>query len=254
MRAGLRRLIVAFVLSIAFPVHAEITVAAAASTQPALEEIAAMFEKNGGGRVRLVFGASANLARQIMQGAPFDIFLAADEQSVIEVHKSGHAADEGTLYSAGRLVLFVPKGSPIKADSQLADLARAVDDGRLRKLAIANPEHAPYGSAGVAALKHAGLWEKVQKKLVMGENISQAAQYAANGAAQAGLIALSLAMQPNFRRAGSYAVLPDAWHPPLRQRMVLLERGGDQARRFYTYLQQPAARTIFEKHGFLSGD
>lgn len=233
---------------------AETTVAAAASTQPALEEIAALYEKDSGQTVRLVFGASGNLTRQIMQGAPFDIFLSADEKFVFDLHQHGHAGDDGVLYAIGRVVLFVAKGSPIKADDQLVDLASAIDDGRLKKLAIANPEHAPYGRAARAVLQHRGLWDKVQSKLVIGENISQAAQFAASRSAQAGLIALSLAAQPNFKQAGSYVVLPEAWHPPLRQRMALLKRGDDEARKFYVYLQQPAAREIFHRHGFALGE
>src|SRR5690606_15172012 len=154
----------------------------------------------------------------------------------------------------GRVALFVPKGSAIEADAQLADLARAIDDGRLRKFAMANPEHAPYGVAAQEVLEHKGLWTELRGRTVMGESISQAAQYVASGSAQAGLIALSLATQPNFRRAGSYVLLPEAWHTPLRQRMVVLKRGGESARNFYDYLQQPAAQAIFKKHGFETGE
>lgn len=252
----LRRLLLPVLLLVALGVRAQepTTVAAAASVQYALEEIAAAYEKDTGGKVRLVFGSSGNLSRQIAQGAPFQIFLSADEQFVYDLHKQGHAIDDGIVYAIGRVVLFVPKGSSIQVDAQLTDLARAIDDGRLKKLAIANPEHAPYGRAAQAVLEYKGLWEKVRGRLVMGENISQAAQYAASGSAQAGLIALSLAAQPNFRQAGSYVVLAETWHAPLRQRMTLLKRGDENARKFYAYLQQPAARDIFRKHGFVSGD
>ena len=226
------------------------TIAAASDLKFALEEVAKAYEQTSGQKLRLVFGASGNLTRQIAQGAPFDLFLSADEQYVFDLHKQGLTVDEGVLYAIGHVVLFVPKGSPIKADAGLEDLKRAIDDGRLKKLSIANPEHAPYGRAARAVLQSAGLWDKVQDKLVLGENVSQAAQYAASGATQAGLFALSLAVTPNYRQAGSYVVLPEAWHPPLRQRMVLLKRAGEGARRFQAYLQQPAARGILKTYGF----
>jgi molybdate transport system substrate-binding protein len=226
------------------------TIAAASDLKFALEEVAKAYEQTSGQKLRLVFGASGNLTRQISQGAPFDLFLSADEQYVFDLHKQGLTVDEGVLYAIGHVVLFVPKGSSIKVDAKLEDLKRAIDDGRLKKLSIANPEHAPYGRAARAVLQSAGLWDKVQDKLVLGENVSQAAQYAASGATQAGLFALSLAVTPNYRQAGSYVVLPEAWHPPLRQRMVLLKRAGEGARGFQTYLQQPAARGILKTYGF----
>ncbi|HEY9381755.1 MAG TPA: molybdate ABC transporter substrate-binding protein [Burkholderiales bacterium] len=226
------------------------TIAAASDLKFALEEVAKAYEQTSGQKLRFVFGASGNLTRQIAQGAPFDLFLSADEQYVFDLHKQGLTVDEGVLYAIGHVVLFVPKGSPIKVDAKLEDLKRAIDDGRLKKLSIANPEHAPYGRAARAVLQSAGLWDKVQDKLVLGENVSQAAQYAASGATQAGLFALSLAVTPNYRQAGSYVVLPEAWHPPLRQRMVLLKRAGEGARSFKTYLQQPAARGILKTYGF----
>jgi molybdate transport system substrate-binding protein len=226
------------------------TIAAASDLKFALEEVAKAYEQTSGQKLRLVFGASGNLTRQIAQGAPFDLFLSADEQYVFDLHKQGLTVDEGVLYAIGHVVLFVPKGSSIKVDAKLEDLKRAIDDGRLKKLSIANPEHAPYGRAARAVLQSAGLWDKVQDKLVLGENVSQAAQYAASGATQAGLFALSLAVTPNYRQAGSYVVLPEAWHPPLRQRMVLLKRAGEGARSFQAYLQQPAARGILKTYGF----
>lgn len=242
----------AFVSALVPPAVAQtpVTVAAASDLKYALEEIADTYENATGAKLRLVFGASGNLMRQIAQGAPYELYLSADEQYVYALHGQGHTLDKGERYATGHLVLFVPKGSPVKADAQLADLKAAMADGRLRRLAIANPEHAPYGRAARAALEANGLWKLAQGKLVMGENVSQAAQYAASGAAQAGLFALSLAVSPNFRASGEYVVLPASWHPPLNQRMVLLKRAGGGAREFYAYLQTPAARAIFTRYGF----
>jgi molybdate transport system substrate-binding protein len=245
-----RLLLVLFVFAQAATAQEVPTVAAASDLKFALEEVARAYTQQTGKTVRLAFGASGNLMRQIAQGAPFDLFMSADEQYVLDLHRQGFAVDEGMLYAIGHVVLFVPHGSPIRAEATLEDLRRAVDDGRLKKLSIANPEHAPYGRAARDVLQAAGLWEKVQGRLIMGENVSQAAQYAASGSVQAGLFALSLALSPNFIRAGDHAVLPERWHRPLRQRMVLLKRASPPAREFYAFLQQPAARSILRKYGF----
>jgi molybdate transport system substrate-binding protein len=241
------------VLSAAAPVSraAAIPVVAAASDlQYALSEVAAAFERASGRSVKLTFGSSGNFVRQIAQGAPFELFFSADEAYVVQLKQRGLALDEGALYAVGRLALFVPNGSPVRADAELRDVAAALGDGRLKKIAIANPEHAPYGRAARAVLMHRELWHKAQGHLIMGENISQAAQFAASGSAEAGLLAYSLVISPRMVQAGTYALLPAAWHDPLRQRMVLLNGAGDTAREFYAFAQSPPARTLFEKYGF----
>ena len=226
-------------------------IAGAADLKFALEEIATAFKEDTGREVNLVLGSSGNLYRQIGQGAPFRMFLSADEGFVFKLADSGKTVDRGELYAVGRIVILVPHGSPLKADGELNDLAAALADGRLGKFAIANPEHAPYGKRAEEALKHAGLWEKLKDKLVLGENVSQAAQFATSGGTHGGIIAYSLALAPAVARLGSHALIPDSWHEPLRQRMVLLKGADDTTRAFYRYMQQPAARTIMEKYGFL---
>jgi len=225
-------------------------VAAAADLAFALPEIAEAFRAGTGREVKLSFGSSGNFARQIAGGAPFQLFLSADEIYVQRLVDRGKTRDSGRLYALGSIVLFVPRGSAIRADSDLADLAAAVDDGRLKKLAVANPEHAPYGRAAREALEAAGLWEKVRNRLVLGENASQAAQFAASGSAQAGIIPLSLAVAPAMSEKGSYALIPQSRHRPLRQRMVLMRGAGETARVFYDYLQTPQAQSILRRHGF----
>lgn len=225
-------------------------VAAASDLQYALTDVAAAFARASGRSVRLSFGSSGNFVRQIVQGAPFELFFSADEAYVQALAKRGFALDAGVLYAVGRLALFIPKGSPVKADAQLRDFAAALDDGRLRRIAIANPEHAPYGRAARAVLKKKNLWERAQTHLVMGENVSQAAQFAASGSVEAGLIAYSLVISGRMAKAGAYVLLPAEWHDPLRQRMVLLNRAGDTARQFYAFAQSPPARVLFEKYGF----
>lgn len=252
----LARLFIAILLCFSFTARSqEVTIAAASDLKFALDEVLKAYEAHTGQRLRVSYGSSGNFARQIAQGAPFDMFLSADESYVADLARRGLTSDEGLLYAVGHVVLFVPLESPVKADADLKDLRAAIADGRLKKLAIANPEFAPYGRAARDVLQTNRLWEAVQDKLVLGENVSQAAQFAASGSAQAGIFALSLAMSPNFANAGAYVILPADWHAPLRQRMVLLKRGVDRARPFYNYMQQPAARAILKRYGFaLPGD
>jgi len=223
-------------------------IAAASDLKFALERIATDFEKESGRKLRLNFGSSGNFARQIRQGAPFELFLSADESYVKDLAAAGLTRDEGALYAVGRIALYLPKGSKIPLDAQLKGLREAMP--RLNKFAIANPEHAPYGRAAQEALQKAGVWEGLQRKLVIGENISQAAQFVATGSADAGIVALSLALAPELARSGKHLVLPAELHSPLRQRMVLTKQAGETAQAFYRYLQTPAARRVFEQYGF----
>jgi molybdate transport system substrate-binding protein len=225
-------------------------VAAASDLKFALEEIADAFKADTGREVRLNFGSSGNFARQILQGAPFQMFLSADEAYVFQLAEQGKAQDRGTLYAVGRIVLFAPKGSPLKADAAMADLREALTDGRVKRFAIANPEHAPYGRAAEQALRSQGLWDAIRPMLVLGENVSQAAQFATTGSAQGGIFAYSLALSPTVHERGTYVLLPATWHKPLRQRMVLVKGAGETARYFYSYMQERAARAIFRRYGF----
>lgn len=226
-------------------------IAAAADLVYALTDIAASFQHETGQTVKLSFGSSGNFARQIQAGAPFELFLSADEQYVERLAQAGRTEDRGTLYAEGRLVLLVPPGSAVKADAELRDLVAAVRDGRLKRLAIANPEHAPYGKRAQEVLAHLGVWSVVQRRLVLGENISQAAQFTLSGSVEAGLVALSLVRSPQLSGRGSHVLIPAAWHSRLRQRMVLVKGAGATARQFYLYMMKPSARAILERYGFV---
>jgi molybdate transport system substrate-binding protein len=221
-------------------------VAAAADLKFALEEVAAGFKAQGGGEVRLVFGSSGNFYRQIQQGAPFGLFLSADEAFVFQLADAGKTQDRGALYAIGRIGILVPTGSPLKADGDLKDLAAALADGRLKRFAIANPEHAPYGQRAEEALRHVGLWEGIKGRLVFGENAGQAAQFAVSGSTQGGIVAYS----PALEKQGEFALIPADWHAPLRQRMVLLAGADEATRAFYGYLQGAEARSVMERFGF----
>lgn len=226
-------------------------VAAASDLQFALAEVAAAFEAETGTAVRLSFGSSGNFARQIRQGAPFELYLSADEDFVLDLARDGFTRDEGVLYAIGRIALLLPRASPLRPDGGLDDLEAALDEGRVTRFAIANPEHAPYGRAAEQALRHRGLWEALSPQLVLGENVSQAAQFATSGNAQGGIVAYSLVLAPQVAARGEHALIPEEWHAPLRQRMVLLAGAGPVAERFYHYLQQPSARAVLRDYGFV---
>jgi len=225
-------------------------IAAAASLRDLLPELAERFSADTGIRPRLSFGASGNLRRQIAQGAPFDLFLSADERYVSALARDGHLQDEGAVYALGRLALLVPKDSPLQPDGTLTDLREALSDGRLERLAIANPQHAPYGLAARDILHGLGLWQAAQAKLVIGENVGQAAQFVATGNAQGGLVAYSLALSPRLAACCRHGVIPAKLHAPLRQRGALVKGAGEQARRFFDFMLAQEGRVIVERHGF----
>lgn len=241
-------------LALGAPLHTRAqpvaTLAAASDLKFALEAVAAVFEQASGHRLRLVFGSSGNFYSQILQGAPFHLFMSADEDFVFRLADAGRTRDRGRLYAHGRIGILVPKGSPLRADGQLQDLAAALRDGRLRKFAIANPAHAPYGMRAREALQHTGLWEAIVPRLVYGENISQAAQFATSGSTQGGIVAQSLALAPQVAQLGDFDLIPQAWHQPLAQRMVLLRNTPPAAQAFYDHLSTPAAQQIMARYGF----
>lgn len=226
------------------------TVAAAADLRFALDEVAEAFREETGREVRIAYGSSGNVARQIRRGAPFELFLSADERYAHDVIEAGATDGDGALYAVGRIVIMVPNESPLRPDGDLRDLGDALARDEIARLAIANPTHAPYGQRAAEALRHAGLWEAVQDKLVLGENVSQATQFALSGAADGGIVAYSLALAPNLEARGRFALIPEEWHSPLRQRMVLARDAGDTARAFYRFVLTDAARGILARYGF----
>ena len=229
----------------------EIRVAAAADLKFALDDLGSQFEGQTGKRIDAIFGSSGNFFAQIQNGAPFDLFLSADIEYPRKLEAAG-LAEAGTVYeyALGRIVIWMPGDS--RAD--LAALGwKALLQPGVERIAIANPEHAPYGRAAVAALRCAGLYEQVRKKLVYGENIAQAAQFVASGNAQAGILALSLAVSPPMRDGKRWEI-PANLHPPIEQGAVMLKgaRDKDGARAFLTFLKSQAGRRILESYGFVA--
>jgi molybdate transport system substrate-binding protein len=235
--------------AVARPQGKEIRVAAAADLRFAMDEMAAEFEKQTGTSVLVTYGSSGNFFSQIQNGAPFDLFFSADIDYPGKLEAAG-LAEPGTLYefAMGRLVIWTP------GDSQL-DVAKlgwkTLLDASVQKIAIANPEHAPYGRAAVAALEKAGIYESVKAKLVYGENISQAAQFVQSGNAQAGIIALSLSVSPAMR-GGKQWEIPENMHPAIVQGAIVLKNAKEKkaARTFLNYAKSETGRATLAKYGF----
>ena len=247
----IRRLLALLLLFTAtFAAAQEITVAAAADMSSVLPQIVAAYTEKTGQSVKLSFGASGSLTNQIENGAPFDIFFSADEQYPQQLIKEELALKE-TLYryAVGQLVLWIPADSPLV----LSELGiNTLLDPSIKKIAIANPATAPYGRAAEATLRHFGIYDKVSSRLVVGENIAQAAQFVETGNAQAGLIALSHAVAPALKDRGRYWKVPLDAYPTLNQAAVVLSKSKqkDAARKFLEFVRTPEATSLLTSCGF----
>lgn len=226
------------------------TVAAASDLKFALEEIAANYKADKDQDVKLVFGSSGVLWQQVKNGAPFGLLMSADEAYVDDLYKNGLTIDKGNLYAIGRIVLLEKKSSPIKLSADKEGLIRAIQAAR--KIAIANPEHAPYGRAAKEYLMSMGVWDQAQAKLVFGENISQATMFALTGSADFAISALSLASSPQIQAQSTSAPIPDSLHKPLKQKMALLKNNSASAKDFYQYLQEARSRQVMVRYGFIA--
>jgi molybdate transport system substrate-binding protein len=226
-----------------------LTVAAAADLGPALREIASQYEKQSGARISVVIGSSGNLTTQIEHGAPYDLFFSADVGYPERLAGEGLTAGKPAVYAVGKLVLWVPNNSKINLQKMSE---RALADASVHKIAIANPQHAPYGKAAVAFLEGAKLYEQVKPKLVMGENVAQAAEFAISGNADAAIIPLSLALEPGMKTRGRYREVDSALYPAIRQGAVVLKKSNKPAAaaRFLGYVLSAEGERVLARYGF----
>jgi molybdate transport system substrate-binding protein len=242
-------LVIIFLLILSSATRAQtVRVAAAADLQFAMNDLASQYEKKTGTKIAVSYGSSGNFRAQIENGAPFDVFFSADAQYPEQLVRSG-AADAQSLfiYAQGHLVIWAPPGSNL----HLAEKGfEALKDPSVVKIAIANPEHAPYGRAAVAALQKAGLYDQLKSKLVLGENISQAAQFAQSGSAQVGIIALSLTYAESMK-GGERWEIPAGDYPPILQKAVIVHSSPnkDAANAFLTYVKSDEGRKILSNYG-----
>jgi molybdate transport system substrate-binding protein len=228
----------------------ELTIAAASDLNFAFKELVAEYEKKTGNHVKLSLGSSGNFFSQIQHGAPFDLYFSADIRYPQKLEQTGHAI-QGSLYryAIGRIVLWVAAKSPLAVEKLGME---TLLDVSIRRIAIANPKHAPYGRAAVEAMKHFKVYDRVSGRLVLGENISQAAQFVESGASDIGIIALSLALAPPMKAAGKYWEIPVDAHPPLEQGAVILTSAKNQpaAKAFLDFLKGPEGQEIMRRYGF----
>jgi len=227
----------------------QLTIAAAADLEGVLPEITAQFQKQTGINAKVSFGSSGNFFMQIRNGAPFDIFFSADIDYPKELEAEG-LIETGSLYeyATGKIVIWALKDS-------MLDLSQGLKiflDPKISKIAIANPEHAPYGRAAVAALKQDNLYDNISKKLVLGENISQTASFVVSGAANVGILAMSLARTPAMQQKGKYRDIPSSDYPPIEQAVVILKSSSqkDNAHRFMQYLKSEPVTSLLKEYGF----
>lgn len=256
----MKQLLIAFTLSVVLSsalswtqekkAQSELLVAAAADLNPAVNDIAQQFEKKTGVRLKLSIGASGALTQQIQNGAPFDLFFSADMDYPRQLVAQGQA-DAASLYkySLGKLVLWVPTDSPLDVEHKGMEV---LFDSSVKKIALANPQHAPYGRAAVAALKHAGLYDRLADRFVLGENVSQAAQFAESGNAQVGFVALAHALSPAIKNTGKFWVIPADYYPALEQGVVIIasSQRKKEAADFLAYVKTKEASDLLRRYGF----
>lgn len=244
----LKSLLFACAMLLSLSAQAEkITIAAAADLKFAMDEIVGAYKKsNVADEIEVIYGSSGKFNTQMQQGAPFDLFFSADIAYPRELAKAGLAASEVKPYAVGRIVLW---STSMDASKMTLD---SLTDPKIAHIAIANPKHAPYGKRAEEALRSSGLWEKIESKLVYGENIANTAQFVQTGNAQVGIIALSLALNPELSSKGGYYLIPDKLHNPLEQGFIISKRaeGNALAKRFAEYMGSKPARAVMTKYGF----
>jgi molybdate transport system substrate-binding protein len=227
----------------------EITVAAAADLQSAMQDVAARFEQETGKKVKAIFGSSGNFFQQIQNGAPFDMFFSANLDYPKKLEAAG-LIRKGSYYqyAQGKIVVWVPKDSKINLTPGLKVLL----DPSVKKIAIANPLHAPYGQAAVSAMQKEGVYEKAKEKFVLGENISQTASFIVSGSADIGIVALSLALSPNMKDKGRYNEISTDEYPPIEQACVILgsSKNKEIAQQFLAYFKSAAVADLLTGYGF----
>jgi molybdate transport system substrate-binding protein len=248
-----RRLVLAVVIFVGLSgglcAAQEITVAAAADLQFVMQDAGARFQNETGKSVKLIYGSSGNFAQQLQNGAPFDMFFSANLDYPKQLEAAG-LTEPGTFYqyAIGKIVVWVPNDSKLDISSGL----KALLDPTIKKIAIANPEHAPYGKAAVAAMQKENIYDQVKDKFVLGENISQTASFVASGSADVGIVALSLAVSPNMKDKGRYAEVPAGDYPPIEQACVIIRSSKNKtiAEQFRKFIQSSTIRELFQKYGF----
>jgi len=225
--------------------------AVASNMMQVMTEILKQYKHDSGtGDINLVFGSSGNFMRQILQGAPFELFLSANKKYVDVLLRDGKHVAASREFALGHIGYFIPSGSLLSGKKNLEEINKALSNGEYRRIAFANPEFAPYGVAARQVLQTAGLWAIENEKLLLGENIAQAMQFTLAGGVDIGIVPQSFAVLPQIRDKGNFFLIPEDWHEPIIEYLVLLQDAGPQSRAFYQYLLSGKPKPILKKYGY----
>jgi len=245
----LRQFILSFLLFFSQSIFAQqTTVAVAANMKDAFAQINTAYKAAGNSDIRIVYGSSGNFTAQIMNGAPFNLFISADEHFPIELSKKGKTIDEGVVYAIGKLAIISKNSARMSLANDKTELMRVIN--KANKIAIAKPELAPYGKAAIEYLKAEGLWDIAKDKLIYGDNIGIATMYVVTGAADLGFTALSLAKSAEVTKETQFILVNSKLYEPIKQRMVLIKGAPQEAITLYQFMQSPAAKLILQKYGY----
>jgi molybdate transport system substrate-binding protein len=224
------------------------TIAVAANMKDAFTEINTAFKAAGNPDIRIVYGSSGNFTAQIMNGAPFNLFISADEYFPIELFRRGKAIDQGVVYATGKLAIISKNSAGISLTDSKSELIKVIS--KANKIAIAKPELAPYGKAAIEYLKAEGLWDIAKDKLIYGDNIGIATMYVVTGAADLGFTALSLAKSAEVAKDTNFILVNNKLYEPIKQRVVLIKGAPREATTLYQFMQSPQAKLILQKYGY----
>ena len=245
----MRQLILALLFLLSQSVFAQqTTVAVAANMKDAFAEINTAFKAAGNPGIRIVYGSSGNFTAQIMNGAPFNLFISADEYFPIELYKKGKAIDQGVVYAIGKLAIISKNSAAISLGDSKSELIKIIS--KANKIAIAKPELSPYGKAAIEYLKAEGLWDIAKDKLIYGDNIGIATMYVVTGASDVGFTALSLAKSAEVAKETNFILVNSKLYKPIQQRMVLIKGAPREATTLYQFMQSPAAKLILQRYGY----
>lgn len=241
------------ILLVFIPVRAEDAphFAVASNMMQVMTEILRQYKHDSGtGDINLVFGSSGNFTRQIIQGAPFELFLSANKKYVDVLLRDSRQVIASRKFAVGHIGYFIPAGSLLSGKKSLEEINEALINDQYRRIAIANPDFAPYGVAARQVLQTAGLWVMEKRKLLLGENIAQAMQYTLSGGVDIGIVPQSFAVLPDIRDKGNFFLIPEDWHEPVIEYLVLLKDAGKESRAFYQYLLSGKPTPILKKYGY----
>lgn len=226
-------------------------IAVAANMSNVMSEIIDQYQSQTEQAIRVSYGSSGNFTRQLIQGAPYELFLTADKKYADVLNESGNIINKSNPYVLGRIAFFVPVNSSIEKSENLAQVVDALQFTQYRRIAIANPEHAPYGVAAQQALQQAGIWTILRKRLLLAENAAQAAQFALAGGIDLAVIPYSFMQEDNISRQGTFFLIPASWHEPIRQYLLLTREAGPAAKKFYHYLYSNETARLLKNYGYL---